>query len=119
MGLYSHADVTPNLEAVGFMPADVTPNLQTAEINHAYVMLNLQTLGFLHADLTSNPQKVRSDVSKHAPQCSSNFQACGQTPVVSHSNETCSAVVLQGTICFSAFYKIHLEFFLNCDFCCS
>ena len=33
-----------------------------------------------------------------------------------HSNETSSAVLSHGTICFSVFYKIKLGIFLNLDF---
>ena len=33
-----------------------------------------------------------------------------------HSNETSSAVLLHGTICFSIFYKMNLGFFLSFDF---
>ena len=32
-----------------------------------------------------------------------------------HSNETSSAVLLHGTICFSIFYKMKLSFSLNFD----
>ena len=34
-----------------------------------------------------------------------------------HSNETSSAVLLHGTICFSVFYKINLGFFLSFHVC--
>ena len=43
------------------------------------------------------------------------FESVDEILWCDHSNETSSAVLLHGTICFSIFYFI-LEFFLNFDF---
>ena len=42
------------------------------------------------------------------------FESVDEILWCDHSNETSSAVLLYGNICFSIFYKI-LEFFLNFD----
>ena len=44
------------------------------------------------------------------------FESVDEILWCDHSNETSLAVLLHGTICFSIFYKIKLEFFFSFDF---
>ena len=41
------------------------------------------------------------------------FEYVDQIPQCNHTNEFSLAVLLQGNICFSTFYKIKFRFFLN------
>ena len=41
------------------------------------------------------------------------FESVDEIPWCDHSNETSSAVLLHGTICFSIFYKMKFGIFLN------
>ena len=42
-----------------------------------------------------------------------NFKSVDEILLCDHSNETSSTVLLHGTICFSIFYKIKFEIFLE------
>ena len=43
------------------------------------------------------------------------FESVDEILWCDHSNETSSAVLLRGTICFSIFYKMKFRIFLNFD----
>ena len=43
------------------------------------------------------------------------FESVNKIPWCDHSNETSSAVLLHGTICFSIFYEMKFGFFLTFD----